>query len=690
MKVIIAEKPSVAREIAQIVGATEKRDGYMVGNDYAVTWAYGHLITLALPEVYGKIGFKKENLPIIPTEFVLTPKQVKASKGYKDDSGVVAQLNVIKKLFNACEEIIVATDAGREGELIFRYIYNYLNCKKPFQRLWISSLTDKAIREGLDNLKAGTDYNNLYLAAKARSESDWLVGINGTQAVTIAAGRGTYSIGRVQTPTLCMICSRYAENSGFTPQKFWRMTMSVDNNSDIIQFASTKQWFDEQSANDFYAKLKSIREVSISKIEKKEVSQVAPLLYDLTALQKDANRKYGFSADQTLSIAQKLYESKLITYPRTGSSYISEDVFAEIPKLIKSLRQHDFFGNYATELKKLNNRCVNGKKVTDHHALLVTGITPKTMSSDETIIYDMIAGRMLESFSEKEIKDTTTITVVCMDEEFLLKGSIVKQSGWRSVWKEKDTEKEDAIIPEWNEDSILSVKGYSQSQGTTKPKPLHTEATLLGAMETAGRELEDEVLREKMKDCGIGTPATRASIIETLLYREYIVRSKKSLVPTEKGMAIYSIVKPMRVANVEMTGEWEEAMAKIEQGEMNADTFKKSIEIYATQITTELLGSHILFPKSQSDVACPKCGDGTMQFFAKVVKCNNANCALPIFRQMCHKQLSDESITELINKGKSTIIKGFKSNAGNKFDAYITFDKDYKVIFNFPPKKNRK
>ena len=688
MKVIIAEKPSVAREIARIVRATDRKEGYIEGDEYAVTWAFGHLITLAFPETYGKKGFQRDNLPIVPDSFKLIPKQVKTDKGYRDDRDVVAQLKVIKRLFDSCDEIIVATDAGREGELIFRHIYKYLECAKPFKRLWISSLTDKSIRRGLDDLRCGTEYDNLYYSARARSEADWLIGINATQAVSIAVGRGTYSLGRVQTPTLCMICRRYAENSEFTPQKYWRMTLSVDNGGDIVQLASSKQWFDGEVANEFYSRLKRVDEVTISNIESKEVSQPAPLLYDLTALQKDANRKHGFSADKTLTIAQKLYESKFITYPRTGSSHIPEDMFAEIPKLIISLQQYPQFRDYAKRLKSLTRRCVDDTKITDHHALLITGWKVKELTKSEQTIYDMVAGRMLEAFSDKYVRDTTKITVLCQGEEFTLKGSIIKQSGWRDVWGEEDDR--DVVIPAWSEGDTLTAKGYSMSEGSTKPKSLHTESSLLAAMETAGRELEDEDLRESMKECGIGTPATRAAIIETLISRDYIVRSKKSLLPTEKGMALYSVVKPMRVADVEMTGEWEKALSMIADGKMNDATFRKGIEVYAGQITTELLGSRIFFPTAHPQVVCPKCGVGEMQFYAKVVKCGNADCALPIFRQMCEKQLTDDTINELIKSGKTSLIKGFKSKAGKKFDASLAFDEQFKVNFVFAPRLKKR
>lgn len=692
MKVIIAEKPSVARSLAAIVGATEKREGYIEGNDYAVTWAFGHLVGLAMPEAYGVKGFDKDSLPILPPVFQLVPRQVKTGKGYAPDSGAVAQLKIIKKLFDSCDKIIVCCDAGREGEAIFRYIYEYLGCAKPFDRLWISSLTEKAIREGLANLKCGAEYDNLYYAARARSEADWVVGLNSTSAVTIAAGRGTYSLGRVQTPTPCMVCSRYLENKHFVPQKFWQMSLSLTDAGSITQLASVDKWFEKAEAEAVYQKVKANSTATITKVERKENVQEPPLLYDLTTLQKEANTKHGFTADNTLSIAQKLYESGVLTYPRTGSRYISEDVFEEMYPLISSLWGHPLFGKQATALsnKELNRRSVDGKKVTDHHALLPTENKPKGLTESETTIYNMVVARMLETFSDKCVKDVTTVTAVCGDTVFTLKGSIIKQVGWRGVLNEKEEKegKEEAIIPDWNEGITLPVGGCSLVGSLTKAKPLHTEATLLGAMETAGKQLEDEELRIQMKDCGIGTPATRASIIETLFTREYMVRSKKSLVPTEKGLAIYSIVKNMRIADVEMTGQWEAALAKIEKGEMKDDTFRKGIEVYATQITSELLASKILYSGSGQEIDCPKCGSGKMSFFPKVVKC--AGCELPIFRSIAGKQLSDAQITELITHRKTGIIKGFQSKAGKSFDASLALDENYKVVFVFPDKKKRK
>ena len=637
MKTIIAEKPSVAREIARIVGAAKREEGYFEGGGYAVTWAFGHLVQLAMPDGYGIRGFVRDNLPVIPETFTLIPRQVKTEKGYKPDSGVVSQIKIIARLFKESEQIIVATDAGREGELIFRYLYHYIGCTTPFLRLWISSLTDKAIREGLRNLEEGSRYDNLYLAAKARSESDWLVGINGTQALSIAAGHGTYSVGRVQTPTLAMVCARYWENRRFTVEPFWQLHIATDGgNGEVVKFSSTGKWKEKEPAMTLYNKVKEAGTATVTKAERKEKIEDTPLLYDLTTLQKEANAKHGFTAEQTLVIAQKLYEKKLITYPRTGSRYIPEDVFAEIPK------QLAFIGNLPEWKEKVNpkavptRRSVDGGKVTDHHALLVTGEKPLFLSKEDSTIYHMIAGRMIEAFAEKCVKDTATVTAECAGVEFTVKGSIIRQAGWRAVYgKENGDEnnnQEETAIPGWQEGDTLTLKGTSITEGKTKPKPLHTEATLLSAMETAGKEIEDDALRQALKDCGIGTPATRASIIETLFKRGYMERSKKSLVPTEKGLALYSVVKTMRIADVAMTGEWEKELARIERGELPDDTFRKEIEGYTREITSELLSCDKLFARRDSGCKCPKCGtarcSSTARWYAAITRSVGCPCSV--------------------------------------------------------------
>ena len=691
MIALIAEKPSVAKDIARIIGATQRNDGYLSGNGYMVTWAFGHLIQLAMPEAYGVANFRRESLPIIPADFQLIPRQVKAEKGYKADPGVLKQLKVIKEVFDQCDRIIVATDAGREGELIFRYIFHYLNCHKPFVRLWISSLTDRAIREGMENLQPGERYDNLYLAAKSRSEADWLIGINATQALSVAAGQGVFSLGRVQTPTLMMICDRYLENKNFVPTKFWQLKASTASGGIGFTAQSTARWEQQPEAIAALQRVKDAGQFVVKSVERKEAAQEPPLLYDLTTLQKEANTKLNFSADTTLSIAQSLYEKKVMSYPRTGSRYISEDVFEEMPERIALLERYPRFAGYAAGLNgtTLNRRSVNDGKVTDHHALIVTENLPSELSEDERAVYELVAGRMLEAFSGKCVKDVTTALLSAGDTGFTVKGAVMKTAGWRAVFSEQDTEDEDAAtLPPLQEGQTLPLSGVDLLEKQTKPKPLHTESSLLAAMENAGKELEDAELKASLKDAGIGTPATRAAIIETLFARQYIVREKKNLVPTDKGLAVYRIVKDKKIADVEMTGMWETALAKIEAGSMDADTFRKGIEVYAAQITAELLSVQLSFASGET-CPCPKCGSGRILFYPKVAKCSNVDCTLTIFRNKCDKQLTDKQIVELVTKRKTGLIKGFKGKNGKAFDASLVLDEQFNVAFSFPEKKGK-
>ena len=681
----------MAKDIARIIGATQRNDGYLSGNGYMVTWAFGHLIQFAMPEAYGVANFRRESLPIIPADFQLIPRQVKAEKGYKADPGVLKQLKVIKEVFDQCDRIIVATDAGREGELIFRYIFHYLSCHKPFVRLWISSLTDRAIREGMENLQPGERYDNLYLAAKSRSEADWLIGINATQALSVAAGQGVFSLGRVQTPTLMMICDRYLENKNFVPTKFWQLKASTASGGIGFTAQSTARWEQQPEAIAALQRVKDAGQFMVKSVERKEAAQEPPLLYDLTTLQKEANTKLNFSADKTLSIAQSLYEKKVMSYPRTGSRYISEDVFEEMPERIALLERYPRFAGYAAGLNgtTLNRRSVNDGKVTDHHALIVTENLPGELSKDERAVYELVAGRMLEAFSGKCVKDITTALLSAGDTGFTVKGAVMKTAGWRAVFSEQDTEDEDtATLPPLQEGQTLPLSGVDLLEKQTKPKPLHTESSLLAAMENAGKELEDAELKASLKDAGIGTPATRAAIIETLFARQYIVREKKNLVPTDKGLAVYRIVKDKKIADVEMTGMWETALAKIEAGSMDADTFRKGIEVYAAQITAELLSVQLSFASGET-CPCPKCGSGRILFYPKVAKCSNVDCTLTIFRNKCDKQLTDKQIVELVTKRKTGLIKGFKGKNGKAFDASLVLDEQFNVAFSFPEKKGK-
>ena len=685
---IIAEKPSVARDIARIVGATSKQDGYMEGCGYVVTWAMGHLIALAMPETYGFSAYKREDLPIRPNPFLLVVRQVRKDKEYVSDPAALKQLKVIHSCFDKADRIIVATDAGREGELIFRYIYQHFGCKKPFNRLWISSLTDKAIREGLSNLKPGSSYDNLYYSAKARSEADWLVGINASRALSIAR-KGGYSLGRVQTPTLAMVCRRYIENRDFSSVPYWKLSVHTEKEGLSIKAIGSEDYESEATAQTALATLRSQSELTVESVVRKVAGTSPPLLYDLTALQKDANRRHGFSADKTLSIAQSLYEKKITTYPRTGSRYISEDIFEEVPALLRKIGK--------TLSNPFNRHSVDNTKVTDHHAIIPTGETPSGMSTDETTIYQMVVNRFVEAFSPDSEEERMQVRFTDGTNIFTWKACRQISLGWKAVQKEQATEvenKEDgdehilSSLPNLAEGEILLLVNAEITEHKTKPKPLYTEATLLSAMEKAGKEVKDTESKKAMAACGIGTPATRANIIETLILRDYIRRDKKSIIPTEKGLAVYEIVKDKKIANAEMTGSWELALAAIEAGKISSDKFSQGINSYVGTICEELL-SLSSEQKSYPVYRCPKCGQQSVGIYAKVAKCRHETCGFHVFRDVCGIHLSEDNIRELISSGRTPILKGLTSKAGNKFNARLVLGEDYTTSFEFENKKGK-
>ncbi len=685
---IITEKPSVARDIAHIVGANSKQDGYMEGCGYVVTWAMGHLIALAMPEAYGFSAYKREDLPIRPNPFQLVVRQVRKDKEYVSDPAALKQLKVIRSCFDKADRIIVATDAGREGELIFRYIYQHLNCHKPFDRLWISSLTDKAIREGLANLKLGSCYDNLYHSAKARSEADWLVGINASRALSIAR-KGGYSLGRVQTPTLAMVCRRYIENRDFSSVPYWKISVLTEKEGVSLKAIGSADYESEASAQTALALLRSQSRLKVESVARKVTHTSPPLLYDLTALQKEANRHQGFSADKTLSIAQSLYEKKITTYPRTGSRYISEDVFEEVPVLLRKIGM--------PLSNPLNRHSVDNAKVTDHHAIIPTGETPLGLSADETTIYQMVVNRFIEAFSPDSEEERMQVRFTNGTNTFTWKACRQISLGWKAVQKDKATEadkKEDgdehilSSLPNLTEGEVLSLVNADITEHKTKPKPLYTEATLLSAMENAGKEVEDADSKKAMAECGIGTPATRANIIETLILRDYIRRDKKAIIPTEKGLAVYEIVKDKKIANAEMTGSWELALAAIEAGKMPSDKFAQGINSYVGTICEELL-SLSTEQKSYPVYRCPKCGQQSVSIYAKVVKCRHETCGFHVFRDVCGIHLSEDNIRDLISSGRTPILKGLTSKAGKKFNARLVLGEDYATSFEFENNKGK-
>lgn len=700
MKVVIAEKPSVARDLARVMGAKEVKDGYIAGNGYAFTYAFGHLVQLCTPQAYGYLNWSIANLPIIPQQFQLEAKKVRKDGKQMDDAGALKQLNTIKRLLDEAEEIIVATDAGREGELIFRNIYYYLGSKVPFKRLWISSQTDKAIKEGFAKLKEGTEYDSLYMSARSRSESDWLIGINATQAITLAAGnKGLLSLGRVQTPTLAMICSRFLENKDFKPQVFYKIQAGFEK--DNIKFKATSERIEKKEvAEEAVAKVVVGASARVAKVEAKETKEQPPLLFDLTSLQQDANKKYGYSADQTLNIAQTLYEKKAITYPRTGSRYIGEDVFEKIEELFQHLADtaEESIAAISRNLigAKLNKRSVDEKKVTDHHALLVTEEKPGPLNKEQQHIYNMIAKRMVESFSEVCLKDITTVVLDVNGVELIAKGTVIRQYGWRLSAEQvelpdedknsDDQDNENAQLPKLTAEELLAILTVELAERFTKARPIHTEASLLKAMETSGKEIEDEEMRQAMKDCGLGTPATRAATIETLFQRDYIKRDKKKLIPTEKGLGVYNLVKDRSIAKVTLTGKWEQKLEEMRENKVTYDVFMKHIKDYTAKITKELLSLRIsiaheeLKPLQKGKIKCPKCGPGSIQLYDKVAQCDHyaRGCDFKIWRTLNGVTLDEKEMKNLLEKGKTSEFKGLKNAQGQVVNAPLVFT-DFKV-----------
>jgi len=715
MKVIITEKPSVAREIAEVLDINSKHNGYLSNQEYAITWAFGHLIELCPPEVYGWKEWTKENLPMLPEEFKIQPTQRwdASKKQFIEDKGVQKQLSVIDDLFSDCSEIIVATDAGREGELIFRLIYEHLHCTKPFKRLWVSSLTKKAIEQGFQELKNGSVYDNLYESARCRSEADWLVGMNASRALTIgAAFLSRFSLGRVQTPTLAILCKRYHENKNFVPEPFYNFRITLEKEGQKFSAVSDNYTNRETAINTFSIVQKADK-ATVTSIEKKDKTENAPLLYDLTTLQRDANKYHEFSADDTLKLAQSLYEKKLITYPRTGSCYISEDVFETIPELLEVVQVNPAFGKIVAELKNktLNKRSVNSEKVTDHHALLITENVAQNLGEKENKIYRLILCRMIEAFSAPCIISVTFIQVDCSGELFKASESAIRHWGWRAARQaiqlreieDADAEEETQIFPELIPHETVPKTSAELLSKMSKPKPLHTEGSLLLAMETCGKDLEDETVREALKECGLGTPATRASIIEVLIKRNYTERQKKYLIPTPKGLAVYSLLRDKTIASAELTGKWENRLERIGRGKEAPELFMKDIVDYTKLITEDTLkvGGALqgadLRGTNLTGIKCPKCKTGELRKSEKNYYCSNypkknedgthgRGCTFTIWTSVAGKKITENTVRQIAEKGKSSLVKGFKSKSGKEFAAFLKLNDDWKIEFEFEPK----
>lgn len=659
MKVVLAEKPSVARDLAAFLKASSKNEGYFEGNGYRVTWSYGHLVGLKDPEEYDPTwkSWKLETLPILPESF-----QLKALK----ERGAKQQFDVIRHLFRDADEIIGATDAGREGELIFRYILSLSQCeRKPCSRVWLSSLTPAAIRQAFQQIRPASDYDNLYAAAKCRSESDWIVGLNATRNYTVRYGGfgQLWSAGRVQTPVLSLLVERDDEIRTFRSEPFWELLTKYRD----VTFRFTGDRFKKEAkAQEVFQKVKG-KPFTVREIERKEERLFPPRLYDLTELQRDMNRRYGMSAAETLKIAQALYEHKLITYPRTDSRYLSSALKPEVPEILRKLRDWKPTEIDALSLDKLSfpSRIVNDKKVTDHHAIIPTGNTSEKLSYREQQVFDAVLVRLIAVFYPVCLKEVTTVKGESAKVPFQARGVRVTQPGWTALYprKEKpsasDKSGTEGSETESNADDAEQslpefVKGESGPhepfvrQGQTKPPPHFTENTLLGAMETAGKLVDDEALKEVLKERGLGTPATRASIIETLLKRNYIARQRKNLLATDAGRYLVAVIENDNLKSAELTGEWEAKLRQVETGKLPALDFMRDIERFTTGIVERL--PSVLDESRWGD--CPRCGKPIIEG-KRGYGCSgwNEGCPFVLWREFRGQDLSPSQIRTLLQRG---------------------------------------
>lgn len=728
MKVCIAEKPSVAREIAQILGANSRKDGYLEGNGYRVTWTFGHLCTLNEPDDYTS-EWKRWNLaalPMVPDEFdiKLIP-----------NSGVGKQFRTIKSLINDCDEVINCGDAGIEGELIQRWVLKKAGCKKPVKRLWISSLTEEAIREGFTKLKDGSEYDLLYEAGNSRAIGDWLLGMNATRLYTLkyANGRGVLSIGRVQTPTLALIVKRHYEIINFTPEKYWELKTVYRE----VLFTAAEGKFN--SEDDAIKVLESIKDCSftITSFTKKRGTEPPPPLFDLTSLQVECNKRFGFTADNTLKIVQNLYEKKFITYPRVDTRFLPSDLYPKIPGILRGLK------TYSKEVGPLlsapvvkNKKVFDDSKVTDHHAIIPTGISPQNLSLQDEKVYDAVARRFISVFYPDCIVSNTTALGESENIKFKATGRQIIEDGWRVLYpkqEKKDEDEESQIFPEF-------VKGESGPhtpkilEKETKPPRYYTEATLLRAMETAGKWSDDDEIRDAMKENGIGRPSTRAGIIETLFKRTYIIREKKNIIPTSTGVQLIDTIENDLLKSVELTGIWENKLRLIERGEYRSHMFIEEMKSMISSLVSDVKnesGKMIQLaekkkkgqkhsgdskkgktgteknsgktgpsqPKKRTaiaentysaetyvekkstdglDIICPACRIGKIIKGKAAYGCSSfrEGCAFRISFEIEGKKLSEKQIFSLIEKGKTSSISGFIVN-NERVAGHLTLNEKY-------------
>ena len=699
MKVAITEKRDVAHHIAKALGVNGDKGDWYEGNGWYITWCQGHLLELRVPEAEGRWSLEK--LPILPERFYLGPiSKGKDKEGNLiEDPGIKHRLRVIKDLVGKSDSIVCCTDAAREGQLIFDNVYKYTGIRKPTERLWISDLTEKAIRKGFASLKPNSEYDNLAKAARARSEADWIVGINATRAFTLSTGaQSVLSLGRVQTPTLCMICQRFLENKNFKSEPYWVLCGTSTKDGVTFKWRGEEKYDNRDKCEEDRRRAMANGYLDVVNVDIQRKNEEPPLLHDIASLQKAANSKYGMTAKQTQDATQSLYDKKYVSYPRTNSRYISDEIFAEVPSLLSSLSWHPKYGPHATAMAAaghLSRHSVDASKMTDHHGLIITGVRPENLSPMEDQVYELIMSRFIEAFGEVCVADVASVKLDGNGVVFTAKGRKVLSQGWRAVCNEMpaedvalnevdDMEMTMCPLPQMTEGEKIIIGTLDVIDMMTKPKPLLTDATLLSMMENAGRRCSDKAGANALKGIGIGTAATRDSVIEELIKRTYVFREKKKLIPTALGLSVYGKVKDKEIANVDMTAEWEMALEEIAEGINDGGGFNVNIRKYASQITEELrnmesagdIGKQTEAPT----VVCPKCHK-EIRLGASGARCE---CGFSVWRVVAGKRLSDEQLKELAEKGKTGKISGFKNKEGKQFSACLAINEEWKTVFFFP------
>lgn len=694
MKVCIAEKPSVAREIAEVLGATKKMNGYIEGNGYQVTWTFGHLCTLKEPNDYSE-NWKRwslASLPMIPPRFGI---KLISNPTYEQ------QFKTIEELMQNAEMVINCGDAGQEGELIQRWVMQKAGCKCPVYRLWISSLTEEAIREGFQHLKEQSDFTKLYEAGLSRAIGDWLLGMNATRLYTLRYGqnRQVLSIGRVQTPTLALIVNRQAEIDNFKPEPYWELKTVYRNTT----FSVTKGKFTKKEEGEAFLEIVRQKEFTVTDISEKKGKEYAPRLFDLTSLQVECNKKFAFTADDTLKLIQSLYEKKVTTYPRVDTTFLSDDIYPKVPNTLNGLV--DYIDLTASLLKakiRKDKRVFDNSKVTDHHAIIPTDgkLRPESLSEDERKVFSLVAARFLAVFYPYYRYEVTKVYAEAEQERFLSKGTVVLEEGWQAVEKalvptatkkKKAKNEEEQKLPPLQEGEVRAIRSMELLRKKTKPPAPYTESSLLSAMENAGRFVEDEALKEQMKDSGLGTPATRAAIIERLLTVGYLTRKGKTLLPTEKGRKLIEVV-PQEMRSPQTTGKWEKGLSSIAKGKMTEERFMASIRRYVQFLIQDAASGRradVIFPEEQvrgkrrktnAFGKCPFCGrdilENSKSFYCAGWK---SGCKFSLWKDSLKPyglELDGGMVKLLLKKNKSERVAVTLPQTGEKGTAVLILNKD--------------